>query len=43
MFAKLKNIIDVCDAGLLEELNELESIVNLIGFRDTIPYTLEAI
>jgi len=40
---KLKNIIDVCDAGLLEELHELESIVNLIGFRDTIAYTLEAI
>ena len=40
---KLKNIIEVCDAGLLEELQELESIVNLIGFRDTIPYTLEAV
>ena len=40
---KLQNIIQMCDAGLLEELQELEAIVNLISFRDNLPYTLECI
>ena len=40
---KIQKIINDCDAGLLDELQELESTVNLIGFRDTIPYTLETL
>ena len=40
---KLQKIIQECDSGLLEELQELEAIVNLIGFRDSVPYTLDCI
>ena len=40
---KLQKIMNDCDAGQLDELQETESIVNLIGFRDTLPYTLECL
>ena len=40
---KMQTIMSQCDAGLLGELQEIESIVNLIGFRDKIEYTLECI
>ena len=40
---KMQTIMTQCDAGLLGELQEIESIVNLIGFRDKIAYTLECI
>jgi hypothetical protein len=39
---KLRKTIEEANTGSFDELQEIQTLVNLVGFHDTVPYTIEA-